>query len=181
MKLPKRISVLLVGLAAVALPQAEACGDKLVALGGGVPFQRIHAQRLTGQIVMLIRSESGLSAFNQQAGLSRALLRAGHTVRVVDNQRDLDGALNASRADVVLADEGDANDLRNRLAGDAAAPLVLAVVPMNAGAAIPAQALCSVQASLKQSRSLVKTIEGYMTRRQAGTAIHCATDPERRT
>ena len=39
-------------------PSIEACGDKLVGLGGGVPFARIHPERYVGQILLFARLDS---------------------------------------------------------------------------------------------------------------------------
>ncbi len=160
-----------IGLAlAPALQACPACGDKF-----GVPFERIHSGHSTGQIILFARPDSGLRSFNREAGLSRRLERSGHTVHVIDNDRDLDGAIHASRTDLVLAEPADATALRSRLSGDMAAPLVLSLVAV-AGAAADTNAgaaSCVLQASASQGMDVVQSIERFISNRQAGQAIDC--------
>lgn len=162
-------------------PSIQACGDKLVGLGGGVPFARIHPAHYAGQIVLFARRDSGLQSFNERAHLSHRLERSGHTVRLIDNDKDLDGALRANPMDLVLAEPADATALRTRFTGDSAAPLVLAVVTETAGTASaqPAASSCVLQASLSQGKSVVRTLERFITSRHAGTVINCAATGER--
>ena len=162
-------------------PSIHACGDKLVGLGGGVPFARIHPEHYVGQVVLFARVDSELQSFNEQAHLSHHLERSGHTVRLINNDTDLDGVLRAGPTDLVLAAPADAKALRARLAGDSSAPLVLALVtvPTSGSGAEPVVSNCLLQASFNQSIGVLRTVEGFISRRQAGTVINCAGTGER--
>src|SRR5262245_55162196 len=76
-----------------------ACGDKLAALGGGVPFNRIQAVAHPGNVILYLNPESRFAGANADIGLDRALTRAGHTVRIVASRGDLERAMNEAEAD----------------------------------------------------------------------------------
>ena len=55
-------AVAAVAFAASLAGSAWACGDKLVALGGGVGFQRVVVSRNPGHIILMLEPASGLDA-----------------------------------------------------------------------------------------------------------------------
>ena len=181
MKAEFRSAVLYFAVGMAVAPSILACGEKLTGLGGGVPFARIHPEHYVGQIVVFARRDSELQAFNEQGRFSHHLERSGFTVRLIDNERDLDGALHDKPTDLILAAPADAQALRARLTGHSSAPLVLglaAVPAANAGAG-PVVSNCLLQASFNQSMSVMRTVEDFMNRRQSGTKIDCAGAAER--
>jgi nucleoside-diphosphate-sugar epimerase len=90
-------------MGAVYVP-AFACGDKVSALGSGVPFERVSMVRVTGNVILVgTAGNAGDGAIDQQR-LIRALERAGHDVRVVRSDSELATALLQKAADVVLSD-----------------------------------------------------------------------------
>ena len=52
----------LAGCAALLAGAALACGDKLVALGGGVGFERVIVSRNPGHIILMLEPATGLAA-----------------------------------------------------------------------------------------------------------------------
>jgi hypothetical protein len=142
-----------------------------------VPFARIHSEHYTGNVVLFARPDSELRSFNDKAHLTRHLERSGHTVLLIDNERDLDGALSVARTQVVLAAPADATALRARLRGMSAAPLVVAVAAGSADAA--AASGCTIQLGTSQGRSAVRSVEDFISQSRAGAAPNCAGSGER--
>jgi hypothetical protein len=171
----------LLGVALVlgAAAPVVACGDKLLALGGGVPFERIASSRQEGaRILVLVEANSALRQFvSDRAPLDRVLSRAGHDVRTVDSLEAATNALRISRADVVLADYTRAADLRQRWSADTGAPLVLAVEPMQPGSSRPAGPNiddCVVRVARASSPDLLTAISRLLVLRRSGSVPSCA-------
>lgn len=157
---------------------AGACGDKLVGLGGGVPFARIHPEHYVGHIVLFMRQGSELRSVDERMHLSRRLQRDGHVVRMVDNDRDLEGALRGAATDLVLADQKDAADVIGRLPATDA-PILLSLVGPPATASLQAQGGgpgCAFQVALDESKLVATALQTLMTRRQSGAALGCASN-----
>jgi hypothetical protein len=146
----------------------DACGG-----ASGVPFDRVQTHRADALIVLLAPPGSDLRRLNDDDRLSHALERAGLVVLVVESERELDQALNERSADIVLADGADSVLLRGRLAGVAAGPLVLAVVPGTGAAMTLAAKQCQVQAPAGKSRQFVKQVESFVSARQSGATPAC--------
>ena len=70
--------------------------------------------------------------------------------------------------------------LRSRLTGDLAAPLVLSLVAASTAAADadPEVSSCLLQATVDQSMDVIQTIERFISNRQAGKLISCASARE---
>jgi len=97
---------LLLGLswATMLASSAQACGDKVAAMGSGVPFDRVMSHHNPGRVVVFMNSAAASGDSDAQIGLVRLLERAGHHVSVVRSDKELVGALQSGPADVVLAD-----------------------------------------------------------------------------
>jgi hypothetical protein len=101
---------------AVALPLLShnqtllhACGEKLLMLGRGIRFQSRHTPRAASVLLYLPQSASGRPL--SDPNLESALREAGHAVRAVTTNADLETALRSGTYDVVLANITDAPDL----------------------------------------------------------------------
>ena len=101
------------GIAATVLAQnpapVHACGDKLLMLGRGIRFQSRHTPRAASVLLYLPGTGSGRSL--SDPNLESALREAGHAVRAVTTNADLESALRSGTYDVVLANVTDAPDL----------------------------------------------------------------------
>ncbi len=173
---------LLVAAGAVCVPAAIGCGDKLVGLGGGVPFARVQSQpKRAGFVVLLAPAGSALHAYNESSRLGEALQRAGHSVRTIDNDAALVGLLANANADVVLTDDETADKLRDQMPKGQAAPSVLGWVALPAGSSArgPTLANCQVTASARQSGRVAREVEKIIVRRQAGAATDCGSGGSR--
>ena len=171
-------ALLAFALGLVSAATAEACGDKLVGLGGGVPFARIHPQHYVGRIVVYARPDSELRYLDDRIRLSLRLQRDGHSVKVIYNDHDLDNALQDRGTDLILADQKYAPSIKARLPVGSGSPMVLSLVS-GAPAVLQADGAasgCEFQVPLKQSKAVATALQGLMTRRQAGAVYDCASN-----
>ena len=104
--------LLFVMIASASLVQSvpiHACGEKLLVLGRGIRFQSRHTPRAASVLLYLPQSVSGRPL--SDPNLESALREAGHSVRAVTTNADLQSALQSGTYDVVLANVTDAVDL----------------------------------------------------------------------
>jgi len=171
----------LCALLLAAVPTAQACGDKLVGLGGGAPFARIHPGHYVAQILFFFRPESALLALDRMGHLKDHLERSGHSVSLVGNEQDLEGALRHRHTDLVLAAPDDIAAVRARLAGDTDSPAIVSVTAA-ADEGRPDSALlsgCQLQVSYRQSKEAALAIDSLVGRRQGRLVPDCASSAER--
>ncbi len=98
---------LVLGILVLTSPVARACGDKLLALGVGVRFQRAFKAERPASI-LIFPGGSGGGALAKDTELQEALKQAGHTLQAVADAGSLQQALRSGKYDVVLADLSDA-------------------------------------------------------------------------
>lgn len=105
--------LVLVAVAASAASQSvvpiNSCGDKLMMLGRGIRFQSKHTPRAAAVLLYLPESAAGQALTDPK--LESALREAGHAVRAVTSQPDLESALQGGAFDVVLANVTHAPEL----------------------------------------------------------------------
>jgi hypothetical protein len=102
------IAILSTALAQNPVP-VHACGDKLLMLGRGIRFQSKHTPRAASVLLYLPQTGSGRPL--SDPNLESALREAGHAVRAVTTNAELETALRSGTYDVVLANVTDAPDL----------------------------------------------------------------------
>ena len=160
-------------LALASAPSAQACGDKLTVLGGGIPFERIHTNHRHGSLVMYLSPDSRLFATNSDARLDQALTRDGHQVKMVQSSAELKQALDSGQVDFVLIDLSEAKQLQ---------PDVIAhvtVVPVTYGSDAAERALvqsrsgCVVESNKRHTHEMVHEVEALLEN-QAALASSCA-------
>jgi len=166
------VAVVLAGFVGAA-PPARACGDKLMVLGGGLPFERVHVGRRQSNVILFLNPDSRLSATNAELRLDQTLTRAGHKVRSVVSTTELTRALNEARADFVLMDWRDTRLLPGPLR--TGVPIMPVTYGANAEERAAAQASreCVVEASKGRARQLVRAIETILER-DASSVGTCA-------
>ena len=172
----KRLQLMIIGAASALLLQsaAFACGDKLVALGGGVPFERIHVARHPGKVILYLDVDSGLRAANADMRLDTALTRAGHRVLTVATPADLDRAMAQSGADLVVMDWAVEAKIKARLADNVRTlPILYGAAPQDVTRA-RAQDHCVVDASRRDGARLLLTIEQILEDQTKGFPVDCA-------
>jgi len=171
-KLPLTFTGAALGL--LSLSAALACGDKLVALGGGVPFERMHVAQHPGRVILYLNPGSRLQTANADMRLARTLTLAGHKVSTVATPAELDRARQETGADLVLMGWADALQLNARLTD--ALPTLPVIYGANPDelAAAQSQKRCVVETSKRAGYQLVRTIEHIMEDHQKGLPVDCA-------
>ena len=163
------IGLVLSGFSAQA---TEACGDKLVALGGGMSFERVFSSRHPGKLILFMRPDSALRAANSDLRIDAALTRAGHSVRTVATRAELDQALQEAAADLVVTDWVDAREINTEVGGH------VAILPVRAGEdsaeSVGANAGCLVDAGKRQGRQVVHAVEQLLLKHGKGLPQGCS-------
>jgi hypothetical protein len=148
-----RFGVMLAAAAmGAALEPAQACGDKVSALGSGVPFERVSPTRVTGSVIVVVAAGGAPARANEQSRLVRALEREGHDVRVVQSDSELISALQQKSADVVLSDV------------DPLAQLVPAQLASS----------CIIRPLNRSASNLARSIDEAIAKRKSGGSFRCA-------
>jgi DNA-binding NtrC family response regulator len=153
---------------------AQACGDKLSVIGGGVSFDRVAQHR--GNVVMLVEPNSSLRAANDELKLRQALEYAGNKVSTVENAGELSQVLDKGKTDVVLVSWSDATQLQQQMVNRAGAPTVLRVAyktdPTELKAASK-QGVCYARVEQRQDRQLVRTVGRVLEQREKNLPVIC--------
>jgi hypothetical protein len=166
-------TLIIATLALASTPVAQACGDKLTVLGGGIPFEKIHTSHRHGSLVMYLSPDSRLSATNSDARLDQALTRDGHQVKVVMSSAELKQALDAGQVDFVLIDLNEARQLQADVLAH------VPIVPVTYGSDATERALlqtrsgCVVESNKRHTHEMVHEVEALLEN-QAALAASCA-------
>lgn len=156
---------------------AEACGDKLVALGGGVGFERIMVSRNPAHIVLLLEPGSGLAAANERFNFSASLTLAGHEVVIAKSVDELRAKQNPA-PDLIMVDSSRANSIAVPAVAGSKAPVIMPVEYFTDGSTVPASyrpASCVTVAEGKKGASVLKAVEHSLKLRSRGETPPCST------
>jgi ABC-type amino acid transport substrate-binding protein len=118
--------VVLGSAALVSGPAGLACGDKLLAIGRGVRFQRAYAQRQANVVIYSNGNQSGATL--RSIKLQSTLKQVGHKLQMAEGPSELKGALQLGKVDVVLADFADLAEITRQLQSAPSKPVVLPVL-----------------------------------------------------
>jgi ABC-type amino acid transport substrate-binding protein len=124
-----RRSVVITGYVVLALlsgTAAFACGDKLLAIGRGVRFQRISAAHQANLLIYTAGTQSGAPL--NSARLQTSLKRAVHNLQLVRGGSELDQALKSGGVDVVLVSFADLAGIARQLQSAPSKPIILPVL-----------------------------------------------------
>ncbi len=105
---------------------ALACGDKLLAIGRGVRFQRAYAEHQANLVIYVPGTQSGATL--SSAKLQTTLRRAGHKLQIADGGSQLDEALKTGKVDVVLVDFADLAAITRQLQSAPSKPVILPIL-----------------------------------------------------
>lgn len=161
---------------------AWACGDKLVALGGGVGFQRVVVSRHPGHIIMVLEPASGLDAANERFNLVASLSLAGHEVFIVRNDDELREQRATANPDLILVDAASTKQYDSRPAGGTG-PAIIPVSYSAEGGPVTVsmqQSGCGSVDVGRKGAQLIKAVEGAMKLRSRGLPMPCDKEPASR-
>lgn len=156
---------------------AGACGDKLVALGGGVGFERIVVSRNPSHIIMLLEPGSGLAAANDKFNLAASLNLAGHEVVIAKSVDELRAKQNPA-PDLIMVDASRASSIAVPAAAGGKAPLIMPVEYFADGSTVPASyrpASCVTVAEGRKGATVLKAVEHSLKLRSRGETPPCST------
>ncbi len=153
---------------------AQACGDKLSVIGGGVSFDRVSQHR--GNVVMLVEPNSSLRAANDDLKLRQALEYAGNKVSTAETSAELTRILDLGKTDVVLVSWGEADRLQEQLVVRSGSPTVLPVAYKTDPAELMAagkQGACFARVDQRQDKQLVRTVGRVLEQREKNRPVSC--------
>jgi ABC-type amino acid transport substrate-binding protein len=105
---------------------ALACGDKLLALGRGVRFQRIYAARQANLVIYSAGTQNGAAL--DSARLRTALKRTVRNLELASDGSQLDQTLKSGQVDVVLVYFADLAAIARQLQSAPSRPIILPVL-----------------------------------------------------
>ncbi len=154
---------------------ALACGDKLVAMGGGVGFDRVVVSRNPSHIILMLEPATGLAEANEKLNLSGSLSLAGHEVFVARNAEELRAHRLAVAPDLILVDAGRPVELEPHPVVDRKDPVILPVAyaPSSDLAVEKLGAGCVAIIEGKKGTQLLKTVERVLKLRSRGETMPC--------
>src|SRR5689334_10874335 len=120
------LGAIVIAIAALSGTVALACGDKLLAIGRGVRFQRVDAAREANLVIYFGGTQAGGPLGS--AKLQTTLRRAVHKLQLVQGGPQLDQALKAGRVDVVLVEFPDVSGIARQLQVAPSKPVILPIL-----------------------------------------------------
>jgi ABC-type amino acid transport substrate-binding protein len=105
---------------------AFACGDKLLAIGRGVRFQRIYAAHQANLVIYSAGTQNGAAL--DSARLHTTLKRVVRNLQLVRGGSQLDQALKSGKVDVVLVYFADLDGIARQLQSAPSRPVILPVL-----------------------------------------------------
>jgi hypothetical protein len=158
--------VLVSGAALLPLQVADACGDKLAALAGGVRYERLHRSEHPSRLVIYAPAGSALHDADLRRRVAGDLESAGHQVETVDDADALGVRLRSGAVDLVIAEDG-------RLPHAAGSAPVLRV-GTNGSSPAASGGACTTTLGRRGARQLVRSVERVLEQRSRGAADACA-------
>src|SRR5262249_38813560 len=105
---------------------ALACGDKLLAIGRGVRFQRLNAAHEANLVIYSAGAQS--SATLRSTKLQTTLRGVVHKLQLVQGSPQLDEALKSGRVDMVLVDFAALAEIMGQLQSAPSKPVILPIL-----------------------------------------------------
>jgi hypothetical protein len=150
-------------------PTAQGCGDKLLALGRGVRFQRAFAAAHPASL-LIYNTPASRAALTKDRELQSALKSAGHKLVAIEDSRMLQQVLASGKYDVVLADLPEVAGLTQALQSAPSHPVIVPVIykPDKAALAAAGRQYSMVLKAPAKPVEFLAVIDELMKRRIAG-------------
>jgi hypothetical protein len=173
----------LAAIGGIALATAAfACGDKLVAMGGGVGFERVVVSRNPGHIVLMLEPATGLAAANEKFNLAGSLKLAGHEVFTATSAEDLRDQHIPVAPDVILVDASRAKEYQFRPVANGAGPTIMPIAYSAEGggqAIAEPDGACVTVAGGRKGAQVLKAVEQTLKLRHRGLPMPCETNADK--
>ena len=132
----RRVPVLtvLISILFLTVQFADACGDKLLALGRGVRFQRAYKAPHPGNLLVLWRVDPQQPNSGKDLQFRALLMAVGHKVTIVYNAEETKKALETQEFDLLLFEIDDEIHVDSSLATAAKRPSVVPILYQPSGA-----------------------------------------------
>ncbi len=177
-----RTVVVLAAVCAVSLATAAwACGDKLVALGGGVGFERVMVSRNPGHIILMLEPATGLTEANKKYNLAGSLQLAGHEVFIAKDPEELRAQRESAAPDLILVDASRANQFRIQFVAGGAGPVIMPVAysaDRDELKATDQPLSCVTVADGRKGAQVLKAVEHALKLRSRGLPMPCETSAD---
>lgn len=118
------LAIILAGSVIIGAVAAHACGDKLLAFGRGVRFQRTYKAAHPASILAFDRENST----KNRAEVEKLMSSAGHRLEIVTTPEQLATATQAHSYDLVMTDVADAVVVESALESATSKPSVIVFV-----------------------------------------------------
>ena len=162
--------VQLIVIALLSGTAALACGDKLLAIGRGVRFQRVSAAHEANLLIYSAGTERRAVLANNN--LQTALGRAVRKLQLIQDASELDEALKSGQADIVLVDFADLAGITRQLQSAPSKPVIVPILVKPSKAELAAaqrQYKFALKASADASDYLIAIDEAMKLRTKAGS------------
>jgi ABC-type amino acid transport substrate-binding protein len=121
----RRLTALVIAMVALNGTAALGCGDKLLAVGRGLRFERAYAAHQANLVIYSAGAQSGTALTS--AKLQTTLKRVVHNMQVVRDGAQLDAALKSGKVDVVLVDAADLSAITRELQSAPSKPVIVPI------------------------------------------------------
>lgn len=116
----------LIAIALLSGTGALACGDKLLAIGRGVRFQRVSAAHEANLLIYSAGTER--SAVLGNNNVQTAIRRAVRKLQLIQDGSELDEALKSGRVDIVLVDFAELAGIMRQLQSASSKPVIVPIL-----------------------------------------------------
>jgi len=107
----------------LAVTQALACGDKVLALGRAVKLRYVSTH--SASILLYLRSGTPAARASSDPSLQSALKKSSQVLRIVNDALELDQALNRGKYDLIITDPQDAPGIEQQLLASSSHTIVV--------------------------------------------------------